>query len=978
MSRLQKLIKVGAHSRVAVLLSLLVMLAAASLAQAPGNSGSLRGQVTDPSGAVVIGAVVSVTTPDGQVQNTLSDKVGNYAVHGLPAGDVTVGATAAGFTPYQMPNVIISSGQTQQLDIAFGIAVKQEQITVQSESSTISVDPSSNASATVLKGEDLEALSDDPDELQQDLLALAGPSVGPNGGQIYIDGFTNGTLPPKSAIREIRINQNPFSAQYDRPGFGRVEVFTKPGSDKWHGQGMFNENNSIFNSRNPYVLSTPPPYHSEIYSGNVSGALTKKVSIFFNAELRKIDETAAINATTGLDADNNPIVTTASVLTPRTRTNISPRLDWQITPTNTLTARYQLLVNNQQNQGIGGSVLASQGYSSDQTQQTLQLSDTQVLGAHVVNETRFQYIRDSTTLSANQTGAALNVLGEFSGGGSTVGQSSATVQRYELQNYTSWSVGKHFAKFGGRLRVSQDDSTSYTNANGTITFSGSQASTGVAAVSPLEAYLAGTPSQISLVNVVNAHASLPFADVGLYAEDDWKLRPNLTFSYGLRFESQSSIHDKADFAPRLGLSWGLGSAKSAPKTVLRLGYGIFYDRFTEDLVLQTEHLNGIDETQTIYTSTVANPITCLPGTFPPSSVTVQTDCTYSGGSATLYQINPNLHSPYSMQAAVSLERQLGSVGTVSFTYLNTRGLHQLNLENANAPKADGSRPLNNNDNLYQYNSEAIFKQNQLITNVQLRVSQRFSVMGFYALGWANSDTGGPSSNPSNQYHLTDDYGRASFDVRDRLFFSGTASLAHNIRISPFLIANSGAPFNITTGQDNNLDSFYNDRPSFAASCNGTLPANVVFNQYGCFNLTPAATDKRIPVNYGKGPANITVNVRLSKTFGFGADTKKVAGAPDQGAGHGGPGGGGGGRGPGGGGFGSPRGMGGMFGPSNTTRRYNLTLTASARNLFNTWNPGPPIGNLSSTMFGHSNSLAGGPFSSGSANRRVDFQALFSF
>ena len=123
----------------------------------------------------------------------------------------------------------------------------------------------------------------------RNLLALAGPSVGPNGGQIYIDGFSNGTLPPKASIREIRINQNPFSAEYDRPGYGRIEVFTKPGSDMWHGQLMFNENNSVFNSRNPYVLTAIPAYHSEIYTGNVSGALSKKLSVFFNAERRNIN-----------------------------------------------------------------------------------------------------------------------------------------------------------------------------------------------------------------------------------------------------------------------------------------------------------------------------------------------------------------------------------------------------------------------------------------------------------------------------------------------------------------------------------------------------------------------------------------------------------------------------------------------------------------------------------------------------------------
>src|ERR1700749_672012 len=117
----------------------------------------------------------------------------------------------------------------------------------------LSVDPAANAGAIVIQGKDLEALSDDPDELQSDLQALAGPSAGPNGGEIYIDGFTGGTLPPKSSIREIRINQNPFSAQYDKLGYGRIEVFTKPGTDEYHGQFYLMGNDSVFNTSNPFA-----------------------------------------------------------------------------------------------------------------------------------------------------------------------------------------------------------------------------------------------------------------------------------------------------------------------------------------------------------------------------------------------------------------------------------------------------------------------------------------------------------------------------------------------------------------------------------------------------------------------------------------------------------------------------------------------------------------------------------------------------
>ncbi len=941
------------NRRTLYLLVLLAGLASSLLGQTVKNSGSLHGQVTDPSGAVVVGAVVSVTSADGQSVKTVSDKQGNYYLRGLATGDATVSATATGFTPYTMPNVIIPAGQGQELDISFGIAVKQEQVTVQSEGTTVDVSPADNASATVLKAKDLEALSDDPDQLEQDLLALAGPSAGPNGGQIYIDGFSNGTLPPKSSIREVRINQNPFSAEYDRPGFGRVEVFTKPGSDKWHGQVMFNENNSIFNSRNPYVHTTVPPYHSEMYTGNISGALSKKVSVFFNGERRNINETSAIDAPT--------LNYSAAVLAPRTRTNLSPRIDWQVTPTNTLTARFQFLKNDEQNQGIGGTTLEQRAFSEHQTQSQLQVSDTQVLSSHMVNETRFQYIHDSNSQVANNPDApAINVLGEYNTGGSTIGHTWDHINRYELQNYTSWSVGKHFVKFGGRLRISQDTNFSDTNFNGILTFN-SQAD-----------YLAGVASQYSVNSLLGSgtpRAQLSFADAGLYAEDDWKLRPNLTLSYGARFETQTSISDKADIAPRLGLSWGIGSAKSTPKTVLRLGYGIFHDRFSSDNVLQAQRLSGETQQQLTYTSGIV----CS------GSPTLTADCSFNNPSAAgIYQLSSNLRAPYSMQTAVSVEQQLSKVGTLSFTYLNTRGEHQFILENVNAPRSapwdNTTRPNPNVGNIYQYNSEAIFRQNQFITNLQLRVSQKISLMGFYALGYANSNSNGANSSPSNQYNLSQDYGRAAFDIRNRLFLSGTLSLAYHIRLSPFVLANSGAPYNITTGNDNG-DTFYNERPAFARFA---APGDIVVNGFDITSATASAHP--IPVNYGKGPASVTVNMRLSKTFGFGQDMKKATDqtAQNQGGGPG-PGGPGGGRGgPPGGGFGGGRGMGGLFGNANTTRRYNLTITATARNLLNTWNPGTPIGNVQSSNFGKATGVAGGPFSSGSANRRFDLQATFSF
>ena len=269
--------------------------ATAVVAQA---QGALRGQVTDPSGAAITNADV-VLTPAAASSSPLTTQTngqGFYEFKGLAAGKYTLNAVAKGFTLYENDNVVIAD-QPLRLNIPMAIEVAQQKVQVSDTAPTVDVNPSNNAGAIVISGKELEALPDDPDELESDLQALAGPSAGPNGGQMYIDGFTAGQLPPKSSIREIRINQNPFSSEYDKLGYGRIEIFTKPGTDKFHGQFYVDGNDSAFNSPNPFA-GAEPAYDSTQFSGNIGGPINKNASFFLDAQRRNINDLSAVNAVT--------------------------------------------------------------------------------------------------------------------------------------------------------------------------------------------------------------------------------------------------------------------------------------------------------------------------------------------------------------------------------------------------------------------------------------------------------------------------------------------------------------------------------------------------------------------------------------------------------------------------------------------------------------------------------------------------------
>ena len=961
--------------RIAMMALVILACSIGLMAQTPQiRPGTLRGQVTDASGGSVADAMVLVTTPTGETLARTTDMNGAFELTDLAPGNYHLAVTVAGFAPNEQ-GVRIVAGQVQQITVSLDVATQQQEITVSEVAPTVDTSPSSNAGAVVMQGNDLEALSDDPDQLMADLQALAGPSAGPNGGQIFIDGFTGGQLPPKSSIREIRINSNPFSAEFDRMGFGRIEILTRPGSDTLRGRFNVQGNTSGLNTGSPFVSeANQVPYNSVSYDGNIGGSLGSGASFAFSAFRRNISDSAIVNAII-LDPttlDQAPF--NAGIENPQTRTNVSPRVDYQINQDNTLTVRYQFSRDVRSNEGIGGFSLATQGYDILNTEQSLQLSDTQILGERAVNETRFRYISESDSQTAQFSEPAIRVTGAFTGGGSTRGSLSDN-KRYELQNYTSFIAGPHMLRFGGRVRANRLVDSSTSNFNGTFNFPSITAyqltEQGLEQGLTMDEIRAngGGPNQFS-ISAGNPEASANTIDAGLYLQDDWRLRSNLTLSAGLRFETQNNIPDHVDVAPRIGLAWSIG--KGNRPTVIRTGFGMFYNRFDDGNVLQLERFNGVTQQQYIVTS---------PDFYP--TIPALTSLGGTQTSPTVYQISPDLRSPYIMQVAASVERQLTRVTNLSVNYVGSRGVHSLLTNNINAPlpgsittaNPTGVRPFGNVGNIYQYQSNGSFRQNQLITSLNIRAGGGLSLFGRYVLNYAHNYTA-TGGFPSDPYNFRLDDGRANNDIRHRVNIGGTMTLPWAMRLSPFVTLQSSSPFNITVGQDINGDSQFNDRPAFATS--QTLPENLVATPYGNFDRAPAAGATLIPINYGSGTSRVAVNLRLGKTFSFGGRSEQPAAA----GGAGGPGGGFGGPRPGGGGPGGGGGRGGGgFGGGGGGRgagRYNITLNVDARNIFNKVNLGNPIGNLSSPLFGQANSVAGGPFSTGAAVRRVNLSLAFSF
>jgi hypothetical protein len=966
-----------------VLLAILTVLAPQVPAQRT-KGGEIHGTVTDEQGSAIFGAAVTLVSRSGQEKTAQTDQQGAYSLKLLAADAYTMRVSAKGFGPYENTDLQISSTQSQALDIQLKVAFVVEKVTVASNQ-TINSEPDNNADALVLRGTQLEILPDDADDLASALQALAGPAAGPSGGEIFVDGFSGARLPLKSSIREVRINQNPFSAEFDRVGFGRIEILTKPGSGEFQGEAQFNFNDESLNARNPFA-TTRAPYQVRSLDFSITGPIIKnRASFSFDLEYRGLDDNAYINALV-LDSSLNVVPFIQTVLTPRRSQERQPRIDWQINKNNTLIVVFEFNPSHAPRAGIGGFTLPSRAYETTGYERQFRVTETAVLSPHTVTETRLQVRYDRGEQKVAIVAPALNVQDSFNGGGDQSGPSLNKRHFFALYNNTTLTHGSHVLRFGGRVRHVQIDDASRANFGGTFTFAGGNAVILNAnnevvrdpagnplfdQISSIERYrrtllfskpsgvpkppgvtdqdLGTGPAQFS-ITTGSPQVSIAQTDISGYLQDQWNIRPNFTLNFGLRYEWQNNIQSNLNFAPRAALAWSPGAKSGAPsKSVVRLGGGIFYERVNENLTLQEARFNGINQQQYVVTDPA------ILANFP----VVPTPTILSGFALpqTIRRKASDLRTPYLIQLAGGYERQLPFKATASVMYVHSRSLHTLRSRNVNAPLPgtyiegmpnSGVRPFGNTGNIIEFESSGVFNQNQLILTFDNRLSKKLALHGTYALSSARGDTDGVGTFPSNTYDLSNEYGRSSVDVRHRVTVEGTVLAPWGLRLTPFFIVSSGRPFNIVIGRDANGDAFFTERPAFATG--QTKPGDLLVTEWGRFDLNPNAGTPPIPRNFGSGPMFASMNLRVSKTMsvnemmGLFQGNRPRPGKKDE----------------------SP---------------YKMTFSLQAQNLLNRTNRDLPVGNASSPFFGQSTATLGGYGEgnrSSAGNRRITAQIKLEF
>ncbi len=794
-------------------LLLFVVSAPPASAFAQQAQSTLRIRVQDETQGALIHALVTITDPAGVERQVLVNESGEV-MFALQPGVYQLKIEAEGFRGYAASYTVKRGNNNAVATLPVALA---EEIVVQEQSAE---SLRAKGFTQSLTRDEIDSLSDDPDEMAEQLRQMAGP-----GAQIFVDGFSGGRLPPKNQIEQIRFHTNSYAAEYHDAGMVRIEVITKPGMGDWRGGFNFGFRDESLNARNAFAPERGPEQQKR-FMFNFQGPLAKgKTSLTINADGNLSYDSRTIVATTPTGVVNDQIKRPVDAM------NVTARVEHVLGSGNTLRAEFSRRDNSQRNLGVGDFDLPERAFATDAVVDTLRARNTRVFGKKLFSELRVEFSRSETMQSSTSHTPTVRVLDQFTAGGAGLsgtreGRVFTLAQNFDL------NVRKHALRFGVEVNGGWWDSDQQSNANGTFTFSS------------MEEYLANRP-RTYVRRVGDPNVTYSQYDAGWYLQDDFRLTKNINLSVGVRQEVQTHMDDKWNIAPRVAFTYAFG------KGTVRGGYGIFYDWLETNIYEQTVRVDGthqIDET-------IINPSYPDPGQ---ASGTVL--------PASRIQLGPALSQPTIHQASIGYERPLKNWGQIRGDYMITRATDTLRSINVNAP-INGVRPIADAGNITQIESTGRRDSDRITVALNLRVPNR-RLTGNVMYQWANvrNFADSPLSLPADSNNPDADWGPSATDVRHRLFLMFNTPLLFGVRAGMQGQYASALPYNITTGIDDNGDTVFNDRPAGVGrdSARGadqwtmSLRVNRSFNLGGVLGGGPIfigapASNARQPAAAQRGP-----------------------------------------------------------------------------------------------------------------------------
>jgi len=734
------------------------------------TSASLEVVVKDPTGALINKAQVQLIRNGKSQSLNSTNQRGEVRFNKVPAGSYQLRVEAAGFKAQDV-DLDLAAGQHQK-EVTLEIDPIKVDVDVEEEAQVRNTNPNGAAFSNVLTEEQIAQLPDDPDEFENAINQLAGP-----GAQVRVNGFRGGKLPPKSQIREIRFRMNPYAAKNHDAGFGFVDITTKPGVNAWHGSFNFGFRDEAMNGRQVFAPFRGPEQQRR-FGLSLDGPLWKNhTSLFLNADGSLFFDARPILATT-------PGGTVSDLAyRPSRRLNLDARIEHVLTKTHTARLQFQRNAGVQNNLGVGDFDLPARGYSQDQTEYIARLGDSGVFGKKFFNEARLQARWTMTDARSVSLGRTILVPGAFNDGSAQRSGGRRQLD-IELADNVDYALEKHGLRFGAQLETGGYRSNERTNPFGTFQFA------------DIDAFEAGLPTQFTQ-RIGDPTVKYRQYQFGWYVQDDFRVRKNLTLSYGVRHEFQNHVPGKFNLAPRFGWVW---SPLKSGRVTLRGGAGLFYDWFAAQVYEQTLRVDGQRQRDLV----VANPSFPNPfiggiQTIPPAS-RIQTD--------------PDLQIPYIIQTSFGVETNPFKLFRLTTNYQYQRGVHLLHGRNLNTPVPGIGRPDPTAGNITNIESSAYQSSHRLMIGIG---PAAFTNNGLfwninYLLMKNTNEADSPLSLPSNNFNLHADRGPSAQDFRHLISGFISKRLPMGFAISTIFQATSALPYNITTGFDNNGDTVINDRP----------------------------------------------------------------------------------------------------------------------------------------------------------------------